>query len=296
MEVCVGRDGKDQTVTEQSSKNRSVVSRLGSVALGSASLVGDAVEGGVSVATSVTKGALRAADVATKPVRIPLKVMGVTDRVMAPVDAVSDRIEITVVGLDEKGQEVLGQSSGFAVGSISSIIDAVLIYLENNPGVDRLIHTQIDRVIPVLASHPAVVGLVLQQMEQILPQLASNQQIQDLIKAQAGLYLQYLNEHPEELEELIRAQGDGYIDYLNHYPAAVQTLIQGQSLGMASEVRDELRERTVTGDSIADTIVRSLLRLTPQEEHPLPPEDVRRRAEYGRLPSDFVEEHTYGLK
>jgi len=287
-------------VTQNTSDKRSVVGRLGSVALGGASTVGDSVSGvvgnGVYVATGVTKRALRVADIATKPVRIPLKVMGVTDRVMAPVDAVSDRIEIMVVGLDEKGQEVLGQSSGFAVGSISGIIDAVLIYLENNPGVDQLIQSQIDRVIPVLASHPAIVGLVLHQMEQILPQLASNQQIQDLIKAQAGLYLKYLNEHPEELEELIRAQGDDYIDYLNHYPAAVQTLIQGQSLGMASEVRDELRERTVTGDSIADMIVRSLLRRPQQEELPPPPEDVRKRAEYGRLPSDFVQEHTYGLK
>ncbi len=284
---------------ERSSK-RTIVGRLGSVALGGVSIVGDTmsdvVESGVSTATNVTKGALRVADVATKPVRVPLSVMGVTDRVMTPVEAVGDRVGLTVSTLDEKGQDFLNQGAGFAIGPVSGIIDAVLEYLQDSPQVDRLIRAQIDRVIPLLAFHPGVVDLVLRQMEQVLPELASSQQIQDLIKAQAGLYLQYLQEHPEELEELVRVQGDDYVDYLNHYPAAVQTLIQGQSLGMASEVRDELRERTVTGDSIADIIVRSLLRLTPQDELPLPPEDVRRRAEYGRLPSDFVQEHTYGLK
>jgi hypothetical protein len=287
-------------MANQTSKKRTFVSRLGSVALGGVSVVGDAmgnvVESGVSTAAGVTKGALRVANVATKPVRVPLSVMGVTDKVLAPVEAVGDRIELTVDDLDERGQDLLDQGAGFAVGPISGIIDAVLAYLQDNPQIDRLIRTQIDRIIPVLASHPAVADLVLRQMEQILPELASSQQIQDLIKAQAGLYLQYLQEHPEELEELVRSQGDDYIDYLNHYPAAVQTLIQGQSLGMASEVRDELRERTVTGDTIADTIVRSLFRLTPQEELPSPPEDVRRRAEYGRLPSDFVQEHTYGIE
>lgn len=287
-------------MTEKTSKNRSIFGRLGSVALGGVSVVGntvgDAVGGGVSAASNVTKRTLRVADVATKPVRVPLKVLGVTDKVMGPIEIVGDRVELTMVGLDEMGQDFLYQSSGFAVGSISGIIDAVLISLRENPEVDRLIQMQIERVIPMLASHPAVEGLVLKQLEQIAPELATNEQIQELIKAQAGLYIEYLKENPEIVEEIVRSQGDDYIDYLNHYPAAVQTLIQGQSIGMASEVRDELRERTVTGDSIAELIVRRLLRLKPQDELPLPPEDVRRRAEYGRLPSDFVQEHTYGIE
>lgn len=289
-------------MAEQTSEDRTAVGRLGSIALGSVSIVGNkvgntvgnVVDTGVSAATGATKGAVKVAGVAMKPVRAPLSAVEVPDLVMVPVGVLGARVGSAVGRLDVKGQDVLDRGTDFALLPISGTIDAVIDYLSDHPAVDRLIQVYIARVLPTLADNPAVLDLVLNQVDQVLPELADNPQIQELIKAQAGSYVAYLSEHPEVLEDLVRTLGDEYINYLNQYPAAVQTLVQGQSLSMAGEVRDELRERTVTADSIADTIVRKFLRRTPLDELPPPPEDVRRRAEYGRLPSDYIREHTYG--
>jgi hypothetical protein len=131
-------------------------------------------------------------------------------------------------------------------------------------------------------------------MAAILPTLGDDEQVRRLIRAQVADYMVYLNEHPEQVQALIRSQGDAYIDYLNAHPAAVQTLLQGQSLSLAAQVRDEVRERTVTADDVVDMLVRRLLRLKPREELPPPPVDVRGRAETGRLPADQRNEQTNG--
>lgn len=289
-------------MAEKASKDRSVVGRMGSIALGGMSIVGNRVgntmgtvaDTGLSAATTMTKGAVKVADVVTKPVRAPLNAMEMPDLVMVPVGVLGARVGSAVDKLDDKGQHVLDRGADFALLPISGTIDAVIDYLTDHPAIDRLIQVQLDRVLPLLAHNPAVLDLVLRQVDQVLPALADNPQIQDLVKIQAGAYIAYLNEHPDVLDDLIRLHGDEYINYLNQYPAAVQALVQGQSLSMASEVRDEMRERMVTADSIAGTVVRNLLRRPSLDEIPSPPEDVRRRAEYGRLPSDYVREHTYG--
>ena len=53
-------------------------------------------------------------------------------------------------------------------------------------------------------------------------------------------------------------------------------------------MRDEVRERTVTGDSVVDSIVRTLLGMKPREELPPPDTEVQRRAESGKITADFV--------
>jgi hypothetical protein len=140
----------------------------------------------------------------------------------------------------------------------------------------------------VLGAHPAVQQLVREQVAAILPELIDDPAVQELIRAQAGAYIAYLGTSPEQVQPLIRQQGDIYIDYLNVHPAPVQALVQGQSLSLAGQLRDEVRERTVTGDSLVDSIVRSILRMKPREELPPPPEEVQRRAESGRLTSDYT--------
>jgi hypothetical protein len=92
------------------------------------------------------------------------------------------------------------------------------------------------------------------------------------------------------IQQLIRQQGDAYIDYLNEHPDAVQNLIQGQSVSLASDVLDGVRERTVTADSLAESIVRGLLGRKPRGDLSEPPEQVQRRAVSAMLPSDYVEE------
>jgi hypothetical protein len=127
---------------------------------------------------------------------------------------------------------------------------------------------QVDRVVPELANDPAIAALVRAQVNQVVPLLAQDPAIQ----------------------ELIRQQGDAYIDYLNEHPDAVQNLIQGQSVSLASDVLDGVRERTVTADSLAESIVRGLLGRKPRGDVPEPPEQIQRRAVSAMLPSDYVEE------
>jgi hypothetical protein len=166
--------------------------------------------------------------------------------------------------------------------------------LRRNPEVNQLIDAQIERLLPLLGQHPAVQQLVRDQVATILPTLINDPEVQALIRAQAGAYIAYLQANPDQVQPLIRQQGDVYIDYLNDHPTSVQTLVQGQSLSLAGQLRDEVRERTVTGDSLVDSIVRSILRLKPREELPPPPENVQRRAESGRLTSDFFKGNENG--
>lgn len=281
-------------MAERNDDHRSLLGRASSIALGAAFAVGDAVEGGVSTATNVAKGALTVAEVGTRPIRTPLDAIGVTDLVKAPVDAVADRVESTVASLDEKGRTGLIEGTGFAVESIGGIVDAVLAYVGDNPQVDVLVQAQIDKVLPGLATHPAVEALVNLQVRRALIELMDSTEVQALIQAQAHDYIEYLRAHPDELNGLVQEAGDEYIDYLNQSPAAVQALVQGQSISMASDIRDEVRERTVTADNVVDMIVRNVLRLKPAEELPLPPSQVQRRAEYGRLPTDYISEQKNG--
>ena len=67
------------------------------------------------------------------------------------------------------------------------------------------------------------------------------------------------------------------IDYLADKPE-VQDLIAGQTTGLAAEVLDEVRERTVSGDSFLEGIVRSVLRKAPRAEVPPPATEVRQSA------------------
>jgi len=279
---------------ESQKDSRSLLARASSVALGAAFTASGMVEGGVSTAANVAKGALNVAEAGTRPLRAPLDAMGVTDLVKTPVDAVAGRVESAVDTLDKKGRTGLVGGAGFAVESIGGIVDAVLVYLSGNRQVDALVQAQIDKALPLLATHPAVEALVNVQVRRALIELMDSNEVQALIRAQAGDYLEYLREHPDELRDLVQEHGDEYIDYLNQYPAAVQSLVQGQSIGMASDIRDEVRERTVTADSVVDMVVRRLLRLKPADELPEPPSQVRRRAEYGRLPTDYIREQHNG--
>ena len=67
------------------------------------------------------------------------------------------------------------------------------------------------------------------------------------------------------------------IGYLADKPE-VQKLITGQSTGLAVEVLDEVRERTVSGDSFLEGIVRSVLRKAPRAELPPPSTEIRQSA------------------
>ena len=100
-----------------------------------------------------------------------------------------------------------------------------------------------------------VTGLLI---EDIVRYVADNPGVKALIDTQvAGLAT-----HPDTLDPLVQAVGDRYIAYLNEHPDDVQNLVQGQAVGMATEVRDDVRTVTVTGDTFLAALARALLRRT----------------------------------
>lgn len=258
------------------------------LAIGSVLTAGDLVEEGVTTALAINQRVLDTMERVAEPLLAPFDAIGVTTMVRQQVTTLATTVETVVGGIEDKGRTGLLAGDGAAADVVGGVIDNVLAYLRRNPAVAELIDAQVERLLPILGAHPAVQQLVRDQVHAILPELVSDPAVQALIQAQAGQYIAYLQSVPDALQPLIRQQGDLYIDYLNDHPVSVQTLVQGQSLSLASQLRDEVRERTVTGDSLVDAVVRSLLRLKPREELPPPSDQVQRRAESGRLTSDFV--------
>jgi hypothetical protein len=126
----------------------------------------------------------------------------------------------------------------------------------------------------------AVTGLLI---EDIVRYVADNPGVKALIDTQvAGLATR-----PETLDPLVREVGDRYIAYLNEHPEDVQNLVHGQAVGMATEIRDDVRTVTVTGDTFLETLVRALLRRTPREDLPPPPPEVQHQAIPGRFAGDI---------
>lgn len=70
---------------------------------------------------------------------------------------------------------------------------------------------------------------------------------------------------------------DTSIDYLSTNPD-VKELVQSQSTSLINEIIEEIRERTVSGDTLIEGIVRAVLHLTPRHNLPEPPSEVRMRA------------------
>jgi hypothetical protein len=70
---------------------------------------------------------------------------------------------------------------------------------------------------------------------------------------------------------------DTSIEYLAEN-TEIQELIQSQGTGLANEVVEEIRERTVSADTLFENVLRSILRLKPRSEMSGPPLEVRLRA------------------
>lgn len=260
-------------------------------------LAGAAFEGietvgsGVSALWNFNKRALNTAGQIAEPLLKPLDAIGAGDLVRRPVEAVVNGVEERVAQLEEKGRAGLAQTGSLTIQAISGTIDAIIDYLSTHPQVDALIAAKIDKVLPLLGSHPAVQKLVREQVDAVLPTLAEDSRIQELIRKQAGIYLGQLGKAVDpNLLAVIRTHGDDYIQYLNEHPESVQNLVAGQTIGLTTEIMNEVRERAVTADSVVEMIVRRVLGRKQRDQLPPPPPEVQRRAEVARLPSDFVED------
>lgn len=282
------------------------------VAAGAAAATAGLVDQGLSAAWEINKGAVKAAGAVAGAVAAPLDALGVTDLVAQPVQAVTGRVADTVAGLEARGRAGLADGANALLAgtglTLVAVVNTVLDLLKDNEQVQTLIRAQLDWLLPALAEHPALQALVRAQVAALLPELAADAAVTALVRAQVAALLPELARDPaitalalaqvaavlpalddnQAVQALIRAQGDRYVEYLNAHPTAVQSLVQGQSLTLANQVREEVRERTVTADSFVDIVVRNILRLPPREQQPPPPPDVRRRADSARLPSDFT--------
>ncbi len=70
---------------------------------------------------------------------------------------------------------------------------------------------------------------------------------------------------------------DAFFDYLAANPS-VRDLVQTQSTGLANEVVEEVRERTVSADTFLEGIARGIFRKTPRVEVPAPSPEVKIKA------------------
>lgn len=279
--------GTEPKVQQSKETVERVVSGLAGAAFEGIETVGN----GISAIWNFNKSVLNTAGQITEPLMKPLDALGVTEMVRRPVDAVVTGVEERVAQLEVKGREGLTQTGSITIVAISDTIDAVLDYISTHPQVDKMISDKLDKFLPLLSESAAVQKLVRNQVDAILPTLADDPRIQELIKLQASAYMAFLGKSVDpNLQALIRLNGDDYITYLNAHPEQVQNLVQGQTIGMTTEIMNEVRERAVTADSTIEMIVRRILGRKQREELPLPPPEVQRRADVARLPSDFVED------
>jgi len=118
-------------------------------------------------------------------------------------------------------------------------------------------------------------------VDDIVAYLRDNPEMEELVRRQAESLIDDLADDPR-LAEVIREQGDRYIEHLQENSEAIRALVQSQSAGLASEVADSVRERTVTADTLLERFVRSVLRRRPRETLDGPPPEVRDLAEHPR--------------
>jgi hypothetical protein len=182
-----------------------------------------------------------------------------------PVRSIVTRSEARRARYDQVGRSEEQRSRKLAGEVTGLLIEDIVDYVGDNPGVKTLIDTQVER---------------------LLPELVADATIQALLVEQLGTWIAGLTTRAETLDPLVRELGDRYIAYLNEHPQDVQNLVQGQAVGMATEVRDNVRTVTVTGDTFLETLARGLFRRTPREDLPPPPPEVRQRLEPGRLVDD----------
>ena len=120
--------------------------------------------------------------------------------------------------------------------------------------------------------------LMMIPVDDIVTYLRANPELERLVRAQAQSLLDELADDPR-LSSVIRRQGDVYVDHLQENPQAVQTLVRGQSVGLAEEVANSVRQRTVSADILLERIVRTMLRRKPRKDLPGPSREVRDRAD-----------------
>ena len=193
-----------------------------------------------------------------------------------------DRVESVVTYWIETGRQEEPYSKAMAQDLIPQIIDDVVLSLSENEAIQTLIQVQVGMYLKHVIANPTEMDDLVQTVaDRYIAYLNTENvdTVQALVRVQVSEYLAYARENPEELETLVQVIGDRYLAYLKEEnPEAIAQIVQGQSVGLVSELTDELRARTVTSDSVVEMFMRSLLRRPARQELPLPPKEVLEQA------------------
>ncbi len=145
------------------------------------------------------------------------------------------------------GEPPGGQRAGLA----GQVADALVTRLVDS----RLAGALIERVLQALMESPALEQLVVR----LLTQLEGSPAIDALVDRQVGRVMQAL-EKSEALRQLVREQAGAYLEYITEHPEPVQQLIQDQSRGMARDFQERVRAAALQGDDAVESWVRRVLR------------------------------------
>ena len=193
-----------------------------------------------------------------------------------------DRVQAVVTYWVETGRQEEPYSKAMAQELIPQIIDDVILSLSENQAIQTLIQVQVGMYLDHVIRNPTEMDdLVRVVADRYISYLNTDnvEHVQQLVQIQVSEYLAYAKQNPDELTELVEVVGDRYLEYLKEEnPEAIAQIVQGQSIGLAGEVVDELRARTVTSDSVLEMFMRSLLRRPARQELPLPPPEVLEQA------------------
>lgn len=225
---------------------------------------------------------LDAAEAADKSISVLSRIGGITGSVlMTPVKAVGNSWPLRpakkgfdrLVGRGEQEWERWVQKGRVAE-------------LRSRRMTQEVVTESVDEAVTYFSSYEEIQVLIRGQIELLAGDVQSNPELDNLVKALASNYIAYLQAHPEELDGLVRVQADEYLDHLHEHPEEIQDLIAGQSLGLASTIRDEIRQRTVSFDIVFEKLVRGIMRKTPRNQLPSPPKVVQDLADSGYIPGD----------
>jgi len=200
-----------------------------------------------------------------------------------------------VAAWQETGRQEEIRSRRLARSMFNVTVGDVVDYLAVNKEIDDLLDAKIDAILTELADDARIGSLIETQVDMLLPRLAEDPELLAFVQTVASRLLDELGED-ERLQALIKRQGDQYLHYLQvENSEQVQVLIQGQSIGLAGEMLNEVRGRTVTADNVLEAVVRSILRRPPRSELPPPPPEVQALAQPPvaqlRAPARPIETH-----
>lgn len=116
-------------------------------------------------------------------------------------------------------------------------------------------------------------------IDEILQYLTDNEHVDRLVNSQVD----QLQENPH-VHNLSKDIVENFVEN----PETIRKLVSDQSIGLTSELAEEVRERAVTLDMLGESVIRRLLRRPPRSALSEPPETVQARARH--LHSDDDEE------